>query len=61
MVTGNDFNISFSLLSNPVPLYICIYCIINKILFKLTFYIELSSKAVGVGLNFALLKVNYIV
>ena len=27
IVIGNDFNISLSLLSNPVPLYISIYCI----------------------------------
>ena len=36
-VQGNDFYISFSLPSNPVPLNICIYCIINlqnKLLFK---------------------------
>ena len=41
IVKGNDFNISFSVLSNPVPLYICIYCImpvkfeIKIIMFKL--------------------------
>ena len=28
VVIGNDLNISFSLLSNPVPLYISIYCIL---------------------------------
>ena len=27
ILIGNDLNINFSLLSNPVPLYICIYCI----------------------------------